>query len=329
MRDFEAISILGSGAITLAGGWALTRRLFPSPVAIPNERSLHELPVPRIGGIAIWAGWCLSAAFAGFPAFWIVPLGAVLAVSLVDDCRGLRPGVRLGVHLVAAFVAVAPYGDTTSAAGWAGIAFDAIVVVWMANLYNFMDGADGLAGTMGAIGFLAYATAAAMAGIEGLAFLAAALAACCAAFLAFNLPPARLFMGDVGAVGLGFVAGLMGLHGFAVGAWDWWLPPLVFLPFIVDATVTLARRWRRGAALGTAHREHFYQRSILASGSHARTLAIYALWMAACATAAIVAERWFESGGGWLLVAVAAAFAVQCAAIERRFAARGDSLPAR
>src|SRR5690348_7690266 len=129
VRDFEAISILGSGAITLAGGWTLVRRLFPAPVAIPNERSLHQLPVPRTGGIAIWAGWCLSAAFAGFPAFWILPLAAVLAVSLVDDWRGLPPAIRLAVHAVAALAVVTPYGDTTSAIGWIGIVVDAVVVV--------------------------------------------------------------------------------------------------------------------------------------------------------------------------------------------------------
>jgi len=295
---------------------------------MPNERSLHRSPVPRTGGIAIWAGWLLAAAFAGFPAFWIVPLAAVLAVSLIDDWRGLPAGVRLAVHIAAALAAVASYGDTTTAAGWAVVVLEAVVVVWMANLYNFMDGSDGLAGTMGVIGFGAFALAAAMAGIEGLATLAAALAVCCAAFLVFNVPPARLFMGDVGAVGLGFMAAVIGRHGIAVGAWDWLLPPLVFLPFILDATVTLVRRWRRGAPLGTAHREHFYQRSILTTGSHARTLAIYASWMGLCATIAIVAMRWIEPAGGWVLLVMAIAFGVHCLAIDRRFVARTSTLPA-
>jgi UDP-N-acetylmuramyl pentapeptide phosphotransferase/UDP-N-acetylglucosamine-1-phosphate transferase len=328
VRDFEAISILGGGAITLGAAWAIVRRLVPSPVAIPNERSLHQSPVPRAGGIAIWMGWSLAAAFAGFPALWALPLLAVLAVSLVDDWRGLAPAVRLAVHAGAAFAVVVPYGDATTVLGWAGIVVDALVVVWMANLYNFMDGADGLAGTMGVIGFLAYALAAAMAGVEGLAMLAAALAVCCAAFLAFNLPPARLFMGDVGAVGLGFMAAVMGRHGIDAGAWPWWLPPLVFLPFILDATLTLLRRWRRGAALGTAHREHFYQRSILTSGSHGRTLAIYAMWMVLCAAIAVVAARFLESAGGWLLLATAIGFGIHCGMIERRFVARRPSLPA-
>src|SRR5262249_2807987 len=86
------------------------------------------------------------------------------------------------------------------------ILFDALVVVWMANLYNFMDGADGLAGAMGVIGFLAYGLAASLAGADALAVLAGTLSVCCAAFLAFNLPPARLFMGDIGSAGWGWAS---------------------------------------------------------------------------------------------------------------------------
>jgi UDP-N-acetylmuramyl pentapeptide phosphotransferase/UDP-N-acetylglucosamine-1-phosphate transferase len=204
--------------------------------------------------------------------------------------------------------------------GLASILFDTLVIVWMANLYNFMDGADGLAGGMGAIGFGAYATAAALIGDANLAVLSAALALGCAAFLVFNRPPARLFMGDVGAVGLGFVAGLIGLHGYEADAWGWWFPPLVFAPFIIDASATLVRRWRRGEPLARAHRDHFYQRAILIEGSHSATLVAYLGWMALCAIAAIVALHWAASAGGGVLAALVAAFGWYCRSIDRRWA---------
>jgi len=320
VRDFQAISILGCGAITLAVAWALAAGVLPSPKANPNERSLHRFPVPRTGGLAIWAGWLFAWVVAGPPWAWAAPVAAVIAVSLVDDWRALPAYVRLTIHAGAGLAAAAPYHDLAAASGWALVAFDALVIVWMANLYNFMDGADGLAGSMGAIGFGAYAFGAALAGNAGLAFLCAALSICCAAFLVFNRPPARLFMGDVGAVGLGFVAGLVGLHGYSGDVWGWWFPPLVFAPFIIDSTATLARRWRRGDALARAHREHFYQRAILLDGGHTRTLFVYAGWMAACAALALACLYFDGVAGGVALVLAGAAFGWYCRSVDRRWA---------
>ena len=122
-----------------------------------------------------------------------------------------------------------------------------LVIAWSTNLYNFMDGTDGLAGTMGVVGFAAYgfaALAADPARIEGIvsapAFLA--LAAAILPFLAVNKPRATLFLGDVGAVPLGFLAAAFGAAGVVYGMWPAWFPVLVFLPFIADATLTLLRR---------------------------------------------------------------------------------------
>jgi UDP-N-acetylmuramyl pentapeptide phosphotransferase/UDP-N-acetylglucosamine-1-phosphate transferase len=324
VRDFQAISVLGCGAITLGVAWLLVAGIIPGPISQPNERSLHKSPVPRIGGIAIWAGW-----FAAWPGAivswaWLAPIVCVIAVSLIDDWRGLPAYLRLSVHAGAGLAAAAPYHDLTAALGWALVAFDALVIAWMANLYNFMDGADGLAGVMGTIGFAAYSFAAMLAGQSELATLCAALAVACAAFLAFNRPPARLFMGDVGAVGLGFVAGVVGLHGYSGEVWGWWFPPLVFAPFIVDSSVTLARRWRRGDSLARPHREHFYQRAILIDGSHSRTLFVYAGWMAACAALALACLRQGAAAGGVALVLASAAFGWYCRRVDRRWASHID-----
>src|SRR6185436_16012563 len=98
VRDFQAISILGCGAITLGVAWGMVARLIPSPMAHPNERSLHQNALPRAGGIAIWAGWVFIWTIASLSWLWIVPFVAIAAVSLVDDWRGLAASVRLPVH---------------------------------------------------------------------------------------------------------------------------------------------------------------------------------------------------------------------------------------
>src|SRR5207244_551608 len=124
-------------------------------------------------------------------------------ISLVDDWRSVPAAVRLAVHgacaVTAAIFLLAPHNLLL-------LLVDALIIAWMANLYNFMDGADGLAATMGTTGFAAFALGALMLEHADSAVLFGALAMACAAFLAFNLPPARLFMGDVGAVTLGFLA---------------------------------------------------------------------------------------------------------------------------
>ena len=330
MQAFPFLIVGASSLVAAAVAWALATRRIPAPLAHPGARSLHRQPVPRVGGIAIWAGWTLA-----WPLTWpesallswslLLPLALVIAVSLIDDYRGLLPHIRLLVHVAAAIsVAMLCLGATGPM-----LVLDVLVIVWMANLYNFMDGADGLAGAMGVVGFGAFAVAALWSGQEPLSLLSAALAFACAGFLVFNLPPARLFMGDVGAIGLGFVAGAFGLKGWVDGAWPWWFPPLAFLPFIFDATLTLVRRIRRRAPLTVPHRDHFYQQSILKDGRHGPTVAAYAAWMAGSAAAGLGALRWApQSGtllGPILLAAMSAGFGWYCRSIDRRPQGAGNS----
>jgi UDP-N-acetylmuramyl pentapeptide phosphotransferase/UDP-N-acetylglucosamine-1-phosphate transferase len=256
----------------------------------PNQRSLHVDPTPRIGGLGIAAGIAPFAACAGAPALATM-LGCalfLLAVSLADDFSSLPIEVRLPAHAGAALVAVLAASSPAQPWpwGWMGVALAVVAIVWAANLYNFMDGADGLAGGMGAIGFAALAIAALDAGQSALATLCAAIASACTGFLLHNFPPARVFMGDCGAIPLGFLAGALGLHGVLSGAWPAWFAPLIFSPFIVDATITLARRvWRR-EPFWRAHRDHGYQRLVLAGWSKRRlAIASWALMLAAAASA--------------------------------------------
>ena len=251
----------------------------------PNERSLHETPVPRTGGLAVLAGIASVLPFAGMR-FWMPLLLAALlaAVSLYDDLRGLPRRARFAAHFAAAGVLV---WYLLSPMHPAELVVLALAVVWITNLYNFMDGADGVAGGMAVVGFSAYAAGAALAGEGALAALCAAVAAASGAFLVHNFHPARLFLGDAGSIPLGFLAAALGIVGWRNDAWPLWFPLLVFGPFIGDATVTLARRLARREKVWEAHREHYYQRIVrMGMGHRGAALVGYAL-MAACAGLAL------------------------------------------
>jgi UDP-N-acetylmuramyl pentapeptide phosphotransferase/UDP-N-acetylglucosamine-1-phosphate transferase len=166
-----------------------------------------------------------------------------------------------------------------------------LVIAWMTNLFNFMDGADGLAGGMSAVGFGVLAIAAHRAGVAELAGISLALSAASAGFLVFNFPPARVFLGDAGSVPLGFLAGALGLQGATTDAWPGWFPVLVFSPFIVDATATLARRLVAGERVWRAHRSHYYQRLVLGGWSKRRlAMGAWALMALAGASALVALE---------------------------------------
>ena len=269
----------------------------------PKARGLHASPVPRIGGIAIFASvWLLAGLWmqrdlvAAIASLSLV----LLAVSLLDDLRPLSALLRLLVHSGAAIVVVlfwvktfglAP-GKPSVVIGWIMSPLGAWLMVfaisWMTNLYNFMDGADGLAGGMSLIGFGAYAAALSMMpnSESSMASLVMVIAGAAAGFLLFNFPPAKVFLGDAGAIPLGFLAITLGIHGNLLGLWPWWFAVLVFSPFIVDATVTLLRRTCQGKKPWIAHRDHYYQRLILAGWSHRKTaIACYSLMLAAAAAA--------------------------------------------
>ena len=161
-----------------------------------------------------------------------------------------------------------------------------------------MDGSDGLAGGMALIGFGAYAVAAQLAGDQPLAVLSLALCAASAAFLLYNFHPARIFMGDVGSVPLGFLAGALGLAGWANDVWPLWFPLLVFAPFMCDATLTLLKRLLRRERVWQAHREHYYQRLVRMGFGHRGTAWIEYAAMLGCALAALAAraaEPWVQA----------------------------------
>lgn len=281
----------------------------------PNERSLHRAPVPRTGGIAVLLG--AASAFAiGGGAHWLPALLALMlaVVSFVDDLSGVPSGLRLASHLCAAAIGVAVLSGTDPLPMFVVLV---LAVAWITNLYNFMDGADGLAGGMTVVGFGTYAFAAYGAGAPALALVCVSLSAAAVAFLMHNWHPARIFLGDVGSVPLGFLAAILGLAGWHEGAWPLWFPLLVFSPFIVDATFTLARRLARGERVWRAHRDHYYQRMVRMGFGHRRCAAIEYLLMFACAGAALVAREFPAQGQGVVLVCVGIVYLVLAVLLDR------------
>ncbi len=190
-----------------------------------------------------------------------------------------------------------------AAAGWFDIVVTALVWLWFINLFNFMDGIDGLAGSEAAavgIGLVLFAVVG-TGRDPGLAALAAAIAAAAIGFLVWNWAPARIFLGDVGSVPLGYLLGFLLLGVAADGHWK--IALILPLYFLADATITLCRRLLRGEPVWRPHRQHFYQRAVQRGLSHAavvRRVNAANLLLIGCGWAA-------ENGGGLTALTAAAA----------------------
>lgn len=309
----------GLGAL---GVWLLRQAAAALPPDVPNARSLHVAPVPRAGGFAVWLGFLPAAILypppiPGGPAGWLPAWLALIVVSGLDDVREVGVASRLTVHAAASLWAAAllvSSGTTLATSPLPTVLLIvcvALTIAWSANLFNFMDGTDGLAAAMGIIGFASYGAAALS--VEGgalsdgrahasaPAFLA--LAAALMPFFCVNRPRASMFLGDAGAVPLGFLAAVFGVAGTVANWWRPWFPLLVFLPFLADATLTLARRIRRRERLWEGHRNHHYQRLHQLGAGHAGTLLIYAALMAGTAGTAVACRIAAPAAGWWALTA--------------------------
>lgn len=319
--------------------WLLARPGAPFQVLDhPNERSLHNTPIPRTGGMGIWAGAfagaTLALTFLGIrPELpWIV--GAALLVgtiSFIDDRFHVPVAVRLIAHITAGGLLV--FGDfgleylklpgielhISHAMGlFVSIAF----IVWMTNLYNFMDGMDGLAGGMAVLGFGTLGLLGYVAGDGYFAALCWLIAAAAGGFLLVNFPPARIFMGDTGASVLGLFAAALSLLGDKSGLFPLWVAVLMFSPFIVDATVTLVGRAARGEKVWRAHKTHYYQRLVRAGWGHRKTVLWEYVLMAGCSISAVVGALVQTVEVKWALIgawaAIYATFILLVGRLERR-----------
>ena len=232
----------------------------------PNSRSSHSRPTPKGGGAGILVAFMLAAGWLGMPPLFWVPTVVLSGVSFLGDRVKLSPGLRLVVQIAAAAATlgtiVGAFPQALCSRGewlFVGLPLAAFYVVATANIYNFMDGINGIAGITGAIAFGLLALTGGLLGeANAWVILAVALSAGCAGFLPWNFPRARVFMGDVGSVLLGFVFAL-----YAV-AWsrtlaDFLLFASFLFPFYLDEAVTLVPRLREGNSLTRPHRRHVYQ----------------------------------------------------------------------
>lgn len=318
--QFASWAPLTAFTAALVSTWWLVRGPF-SRIALdrPNQRSLHQVPVPRTGGLGVHVGIIVAIASLSptLPGAVWGGYALLLCVSFFDDVRGLHVVPRLCMHLLAAaacaIATLAPDYSTLA------IAVTALAIAWTMNLFNFMDGSDGLAGGMAFIGFTVYGVAAWFAGSTSFAVMNFSIASAAAAFLVFNFHPARIFLGDVGAVPLGFLVAGCGLVGWLQRDWAWWFPVLVFSPFVADASVTLLRRLVRRERVWEAHRDHYYQRLVQLGWGHRRTaFAEYAL-MLACGGTALIALSLPLAGQAAVLSAAVAVYCVLIAVVTRRW----------
>lgn len=274
----------------------------------PNPRSAHREPKPRGGGMSIVVvslGAITVLALRGLIELSVALalIGGGFTVALVgwlDDLSSLRPGVRVAAHFAAAIWCVyllgglplLRLGSAGVQLGMAGALLAIPGIVWSINLYNFMDGIDGIAGIEAVTAGLAGGALLVASGHGGLAFASFCVAGASLGFLHWNWPPARIFMGDVGSGFLGFLFAAIALVSEKQGG----VPLLVWIMilgvFVIDATITLMRRFLRREPVAQPHAGHAYQRATRFYGDHA-TVTRRVLWLnlflsgvAACTIAA-------------------------------------------
>jgi FlaA1/EpsC-like NDP-sugar epimerase/UDP-N-acetylmuramyl pentapeptide phosphotransferase/UDP-N-acetylglucosamine-1-phosphate transferase len=293
--DFGYVAIAGGAAFAAAVLLtALVRRFLVKRrmLDVPNGRSSHAEPKPRGGGIGIVAAllaavllFVWTGATPGSLGWALLVGGAtVAAVGLADDRFHVPARVRLLVHFLAAGwalwqlggIGTLHLGRLTWAWGWTGQLLALGGLVWMINLYNFMDGIDGLAGLealcAGGLGALLLAAS----GLGGHALVAAVLAGASAGFLVWNWPPAKIFMGDAGSGFLGFVFGVLILSSAKEQPSLLWPWLILLSAFLVDSTWTLLRRLVSGARWYEAHCSHAYQHAAREWRSHGKVTATVA-----------------------------------------------------
>lgn len=284
--SFMLVAVCSSAVSFFVTAWVRRVAIRRGVLDIPNARSSHAVATPRGGGLGIVAGFLIILATLIYQGMFpllsgLVILAGTLAIAMLgwmDDALRLTATTRLVVQLVIASMAVMGLGgfeqlrvgSSVVDLGWAGSILAAIGLVWLINLYNFMDGIDGLAGAeavtvslaVSILGIVMYASQ------IGFSLAALALAAASVSFVVWNWSPAKVFMGDAGSAALGFAFGTLAL----VGEIHQGVPLLVLMLllglFVVDATLTLIDRLRRGENITVAHRDHVYQRLVRAGWSH-------------------------------------------------------------
>lgn len=299
--------LLAALMLSAAGTWGARRyALHRQLIDEPGERRSHAVATPRGGGVGpvlgiaaamVWA-WRSGAISGGAVSLMVAGLIAVALIGWWDDHRPLPALPRLAVHLAAGLALATAFGT------WADGVFAGMTVVLttvaLVNIWNFMDGIDGIAASQAML----VAVAAAVLLPEPVAWTAAGIGVACLAFLPFNFPRASIFLGDVGSGALGYALAALAASAwrFSAGPVDLLLLALPMAPFVIDASLTLARRALRGERWWTPHTQHFYQGWARRAGHVPVTLAYGTVSAAAVVTAAML-QRF---GAGVIIACTAA-----------------------
>jgi UDP-N-acetylmuramyl pentapeptide phosphotransferase/UDP-N-acetylglucosamine-1-phosphate transferase len=276
---------------------------------VPNARSSHEVPTPRLGGLAVIAGVWAAAPFISETFLFLAAATLAGLVGVLDDFVDLPFWMKAAGQATVAFILLFLVPTPISlAAGplWpVALLFGVVWVVALVNAYNFMDGIDGIAGGTAILNALFLAT---LVGTTGLRACLAVLAAAVAGFLAWNISPARIFLGDSGSHFVGFFLGAVALYTEPVGEpgspygpyLAFLVAAAIFTPFLFDTAFTLGRRAAARKNIFAAHREHVYQRITPDPASHRQVSIVYFAFSALAGIAAVLA-----SGGTLLLLLLA------------------------
>ncbi len=287
-------------------------------VDAPDARRVNRRPVPRLGGLAIFLGIIVpSLAFldlSGEMRGILLGVAVACVIGAVDDFRGLAPLPKLAGQVAAAAIPVSfgvwvdhftfPFVGVVDLPTWLGVSLTIVWIVAVMNMVNFLDGMDGLASGVCAIAGLTFAIIALSLGKADAAILSAIVAGACVGFLRHNFFPARVFMGDSGALVLGFtlasisVAGLLKTASTVV----LFLPLLVLAVPIIDTSFVVAKRLKYKQPISTADRSHLHHRFLNIGFSQRRAALVMWGWTATLGAAAL-ATRFvpFRAGGEWHL----------------------------
>ena len=330
---FLACAGLGAGGAWLIAGMPFREHLLDAP----NERSSHTAPTPRGGGVGILAAFIVAGLTLRIPTTFLFAAVLVSAVSFYGDYFRLSVRFRLAVQLVSAGMFLFPLLPRLSAHfalstfGVSPFLFFLILplillfVIGTANFYNFMDGIDGIAGLSGAIAF----------GLLGaytlnrppadpfqtaLSLLAISIALACLGYLPFNLPRARVFMGDVGSILLGFVFAALVLT-LARNYQEMLCFAALLFPFYADELTTMAVRLQDRENLARSHRRHLYQLLANEYGlAHWKVTLMFAAGQVAVGAGVLIANIYGPRPVVLFLAACFLAFALLSLAVRRQLA---------
>ena len=291
-------------------------------VDAPNYRKVHARIMPRLGGLAIFGAFMIGILLLKFVTdfqsnyLYAILIAATIIVitGIVDDMREISAKAKLLGQIIAACIVVfvggiqieninLPFGGELEF-GWLGIPFTIIWIVGITNAINLIDGLDGLAAGVSTIALITLAVMAMIMGNGIVIAMAAILAAATIGFLFFNVHPAKIFMGDTGALFLGFMISVLALLGFKNVAVISFVIPVIMLGVpISDTFFAIVRRLRNGKKWSDPDKSHLHHRLLDVGFSHSQTVMIIYAMAAMFGLAAVIfsmAKVW----GAILLIAV-------------------------